>query len=51
MEERRTYIEPTIESVPISATESACETVGPIPPGMEGCGAVAASAVADPMGS
>ena len=49
MEERRTYIEPTIESVSISATESACKPEGSVPP--QTCGAVAPTFEMDPMGS
>ena len=51
MEEKRTYVAPSIESISISATESlangACEPTGSIPP--EICGGVAPDAVGDPM--
>ena len=51
MEEKRIYIVPTIDSIPISVTENlgsgACEPEGSVPPPV--CGAVAPSAVGDPQ--
>lgn len=50
-EKKATYIPPTIETIPISATErvgsGTCEIEGSIPP--EICGDTASTAVADPM--